>query len=160
MPRSFMALLHEQLHNCFGFLDPERHLLAHTEDEKRGSCDLQELDAYVCGDDKLDWIAAKCHDHAGPVVKRGRADQRTAAQEREDAILRQYKSRRWSLGDKKQLLVKHHRERSEVPPRLQLANGIGYPAHQSRVSDLTRPPSNNHPLRPRGCCSSPKPIAY
>jgi len=28
--------------------------------------------------------------------------------------LRQYKSRRWRLSDKKQILVKHHRERPEV----------------------------------------------
>ncbi len=63
-------------------------------------------------------------------VKRGRAEQRTAAQKREDAILRQYKNRRWSLSDKKQILVKHHRERSEMALLFQAANGFGYRAHQ------------------------------
>ena len=72
--------------------------------------------------------------HAESDVKRGRAEQRTAAQEREDAILRQYKSRRWSLSDKKQMLAKHHRERSEMALRFQEANGLGYRAHQPRVS--------------------------
>ncbi len=40
-----------QRYDRFGFLDAERHLLAHTEDEIWLGCDLQELDAYVCGDD-------------------------------------------------------------------------------------------------------------
>ena len=78
--------------------------------------------------------------NAGSDVKRGRAEQRTAAQKREDAILRQYKSRRWRLSDKKQILVKHHRERSEVALRFQAANGVGYPDHQPRVSGYERQP--------------------
>ena len=78
--------------------------------------------------------------NAEGAVKRGRAEQRTAAQEREDAILRQYKSAVGVLSDKKQLLVKHHRERSEVALRFQEANGLGYPAHQPRVSVWGRQP--------------------
>ena len=54
--------------------------------------------------------------------------------------MRQYKSRRWSLSDKKQILVKHHRERSEVALRFQEANGLGYPDHQPRVSVCDRQP--------------------
>src|SRR4030095_160687 len=45
-----------------------------------------------------------------------------------------HKSVRWRLSDKKHRLVKNHRERSEVAPLFQAANGLGYPAHQPRVS--------------------------
>ncbi|CUU21254.1 hypothetical protein CDS [Bradyrhizobium sp.] len=48
--------------------------------------------------------------------------------------MRQYKSFRWRLSDEKHLLVKNHRERSEVAPLFQAANGVGYPGHQPRVS--------------------------
>ena len=46
-----IATVAPQRYDRFGFLDAERHLLAHTEDEIWIGCDLQELDTYVCGDD-------------------------------------------------------------------------------------------------------------
>src|SRR5262249_15051001 len=71
----------------------------------------------------------------------------TAPQEWDDAVLRQHKCIRRGLRDKIQLRVKDHRERSEMTPRLQPADGFGYPSQQPRVSARACQPCNTNPLR-------------
>src|ERR1700730_932041 len=114
-----MAFLppHIKLYDRSGVLDSKRDPLAHTEEEFRLGGDLQELHGHVSGDDKLEWRGAKCEHKAGEyvwIVKSGRTEQRTAAQEWNDAVLWQYIT--VSVGrlrDKKESLVKHHREWAE-----------------------------------------------
>ena len=85
--------------------------------------DLEELEAHVRGDDEFEWRAAERHDHAAvpaEIVERRGTEQRTAAEERDDPVLRQDKRPRvWGLRDKKQPLTKHRRERTEVSTALQ-----------------------------------------
>ena len=60
------------------------------------------------------------------VVKRRRTQQRAAAQERNDAVLRQH-SNPFGRGSARSgiILAKHHREWAEVAVLLQFANGVG-----------------------------------
>ena len=76
--------------NRAGRLDAERDFLAHTEKEVRVVSDLQEMERHVRRDNELHWRAAERQEHAGPIIKCGRTEQRTAAQKRDNAVLRQY----------------------------------------------------------------------
>ena len=60
-------------------------------------------------------------------VERGRTEQRTAAQKRDNAVLRQYERASWAgvCASRNNCLAQHGGERAEVAARLQLANGVG-----------------------------------
>src|SRR5436309_3214135 len=77
----------ERLNRVF-LLDAKDHLLEHAEDKHRINGDLQEVERHVCGDDELDWRAAKRYCHAPALGECGGTEKRTTAQERDYAVLR------------------------------------------------------------------------
>ena len=91
------------------------------------------------------------------VVKRGRTEQRAAAQERDDAILRQHMTILVGrLRDNKEPLVKHDREWAEVAVALQNANGLGHRRHQELTAAIGgRKPSGPEPLSCLASSQSP-----
>jgi hypothetical protein len=74
--------------NCLRLLNPQHHPLGYTKEEIRVRGALQELEMHVLRDDQLDWPSAKRDHHTIARLKRARTEQRSAAQERDNAILR------------------------------------------------------------------------
>ena len=113
----------------------------------------------VSGDDELEWRGAKREHKAGEyvrIVKRGRTEQRTAAQEWNDAVLWQYITVLVGrLRDKKKSLVKHHREWAEVAAALQNSDGLRDRMYQEPASAQAPKPRDPEPL---SACERPQPV--
>src|SRR5262245_5192485 len=110
-----------------GLLYPQRHFLAHTEEVRRCIGHLQDLERHVRCDDELDRRTAERHHHTAVLRKHRATKQRSAAQERDDLVLRQHVSS--GLGGyhmRKIIVAKHHRERPEVAAALQEASSPCY----------------------------------
>src|SRR5262249_36636903 len=127
-----------------GLLYPQRHFLAHTEEVRRCIGHLQELERHVRGDDELDRRTAERHHHTAVSGKHRATKQRSAAQEREDLVLRQHVS--GGLGGfhiGKRIVARHHRERTEHGASLQEANspcsGRRYPSSVAWQRGRKRP---------------------